>query len=110
MKKENRELRDRLTIYEQVLDQILRDQEDKRMQISKTEEWFTQKRPGRKPQKRVSKKTTNLATYNSFQVLSESDSEESTYDYEAEEPSTLKPTVKENTKVNHRICTSEYSK
>ena len=55
------------------------------MQISKTEEWFTQKRPGRKPQKRVSEKTANLATYNSFQVLSESDSEESIYDYEAEE-------------------------
>ena len=35
-KKENRELRDRLTIYERVLDQILQDQEDKRMQISKT--------------------------------------------------------------------------
>ena len=51
LKKENRELRDRLTIYERVLDQILRDQEDKRMQISKTEEWFTQKRSGRKPQK-----------------------------------------------------------
>ena len=49
LKKENRELRDRLTIYERVLDQLLRDQEDKRMQISKTEEWFTQKRPGRKP-------------------------------------------------------------
>ena len=47
LKKENRELRDRLTIYERVLDQILRDQEDKRMQISKTEDWFTQKRPGR---------------------------------------------------------------
>ena len=106
LKKENRELRDRLTIYERVLDQILRDQEDKRMQISTTEEWYTQKKPGRKPQERVSKKTTNLATYNSFQVLSESDSEESTYDYEAEEPSTLK----ENTKVNHRICTSESTK
>ena len=106
LKKENGELRDRLTIYERALDQILRDQEDKRMQISTTEEWYTQKKPGRKPQERVSKKTTNLATYNSFQVLSESDSEESTYDYEAEEPSTSK----ENTKVNHRICTSESTK
>ena len=74
LKKENRELRDRLTIYERVLNQILQDQEDKRMQISK--------------------KMTNLATYNSFQVLSESNSEESTYDYEAKEPSKLKPTVK----------------
>ena len=53
------------------------------MQISKTEGWFTQKRPGRKPQKRVSEKTADLATYNSFQVLSECDSEESIYDHEA---------------------------
>ena len=37
LNKENRELRDRLTIYERVLDQILMDQKDKRMQISKTE-------------------------------------------------------------------------
>ena len=42
--------------------------------------------------------------------MSESDSEESIYDYEAEEPSTSKPTVNKNTKVKHRICTSESSK
>ena len=75
-----------MTIYERVSDQILRDQEDKRMQISKTEKWFTQKRPGRKPQ---TEKMANIATYNSFQVLSKCDSEESIYDHEAEEPSTL---------------------
>ena len=77
------------------------------MQISKTEEQFTQKRPGRKPQKRVSERTTNLATYNS---LSESDSEESIYDYEADEPSTSKLNINKNTKIKLRIWTSESSK
>ena len=43
--------------------------------------------------------------------MSESDSEESIYDYEAEEPSsTSKPTVNKNTKVKQWICTSESSK
>ena len=42
--------------------------------------------------------------------MSESDSEESIYDYEAKGPSTSKPTVNKNTKVKQRICASESSK
>ena len=48
-----------------------------------------------------------LHTTSSFQALSESGSEESIYDYEAEEPSTSKHTVDKTTKAKQRICTSE---
>ena len=63
LKKENRELRDRLTIYERVLDQILRDQGDKRMQILKTEEWFTKRDLGENLRKEYLRLQLHSAIY-----------------------------------------------
>ena len=66
LKKENRDLRDRSSIYERVLDQILRDQEDKRMQISKTEEWFTQKKSERNLKKEYARRPLILLHATAF--------------------------------------------
>ena len=63
LRKENRELRDRLTIYERVLDQILRDQEDKGMQISKTEGGSPKRDLGENPRKEYLRRRLILCSY-----------------------------------------------
>ena len=108
LKKEERGLRDRLTIYERLLDQILRDQEDKKCKYRKLRSGSPKRDQGEDLRKEylrrrlillhildftpASKSCLNLTVRNRYM-----------YDYEAEEPSTLKPTVNKNTKAKQRI-------